>query len=204
MAINSYDARKRLVKVEYAGLVVDIRSWNDLRNVSPTLDYSDWRSVQCTAAVVFTYKGSISEAGALLEENISYCFKHVDISEYRYWNFDHYTRAEIDAPPELLALWERAKAERQRLFELAEAQRAAQREATAAAHRERVEREERNRPVVGKRVRVVRGRKVPVGTIGTIAYIHSSGRVLLKDDSVWQDRSAPGTWVDPNYLEARD
>lgn len=62
---------------------------------------------------------------------------------------------------------------------------------------------ERDRPVKGKKMVVVKGRKVPKGTVGTVAYIHPNGGVLLKDDARWEDRNAPGTWVDARNLEAR-
>jgi hypothetical protein len=47
---------------------------------------------------------------------------------------------------------------------------------------------------------VTRGRKVPLGTIGVIAYI-GEGSVLIKDEAVWQDRNANGTWVYTSNLE---
>lgn len=50
---------------------------------------------------------------------------------------------------------------------------------------------------------VAKGRKVPLGTVGTVAYISSSGSVLLKADSEWQDRKAQGTWVSGANLRAR-
>lgn len=63
---------------------------------------------------------------------------------------------------------------------------------------------ERNRPVVGKKMIVTKGRKVKVGTCGTVAFIHrNTGSILLKDDDKWQDRSANGVWVNPEYLKAR-
>lgn len=61
--------------------------------------------------------------------------------------------------------------------------------------------EERNRPVKGKKMEVFKGRKVPVGTRGTVAFVRD-GSVLLKDDAIWQDRSAPGVWVPVGNLRA--
>lgn len=63
-------------------------------------------------------------------------------------------------------------------------------------------REEMNRPVKGKKMKVVKGRKAPVGTVGVVAYVHSDGRVLLKNESEWQDRKANGVWVAAGNLEA--
>ncbi len=101
-------------------------------------------------------------------------------------------RAQVDASPECIAI----KAEHDR-----------KKEEQRLAHEEqlRLAREEfeRNRPVIGKQMRVARGRKVPVGTLGTVAYVHDSGNVLLKDDASWRDRRASGVWVSPKNLVAR-
>lgn len=59
---------------------------------------------------------------------------------------------------------------------------------------------ERNRPEKGKKMEVYRGRKVPVGTVGVVAYIHANGGVLLKPEHEWQDREANGVWVDARNL----
>jgi hypothetical protein len=54
----------------------------------------------------------------------------------------------------------------------------------------------------GDRVVVARGRKVPIGTIGRIAWIsRNTGGILLKDEDKWQDRATDGVWVDPRNLE---
>ena len=51
-------------------------------------------------------------------------------------------------------------------------------------------------------MKVIRGKKVPVGHVGTVAYVHSNGGVLLKAANEWQNRKANGVWVDKEYLEA--
>jgi len=71
-----------------------------------------------------------------------------------------------------------------------------------AARAKQLADEEKNRPVPGKKMKVIRGRKVPVGHIGTVAYVHSNGGVLLKADHEWRDRKANGVWVDRTYLVA--
>lgn len=101
-------------------------------------------------------------------------------------------RATVDATAECLQI----KAEHDRKI-------AAAREAREAAARQAREEEERNRPVKGKQMVVARGRKVPVGTVGTVAYISGSGSVLLKADNEWQDRKASGVWVAAHNLKAR-
>lgn len=54
--------------------------------------------------------------------------------------------------------------------------------------------------IKGDKVVVTRGRKVPLGTIGVIAYI-GEGSVLIKDEANWQDRNANGTWVYTSNIE---
>ena len=100
--------------------------------------------------------------------------------------------AQVDATPECLA----AKAAHDAKLEAA-------RRARDEADRARRAEEEKNRPVKGKKMVVARGRKVPLGTVGTVAYVSGSGSVLLKADHEWQDRKAQGTWVDARNLKAR-
>jgi len=69
-----------------------------------------------------------------------------------------------------------------------------------AEEKARKEEAERNRPVVGKRMEVFKGRKVPIGTTGTVAYVHINGGVLLKNDNEWQNRKANGVWVNREHL----
>jgi hypothetical protein len=38
---------------EYPGRVIEIRKYTDRRNMSDTLDYTDWRTVECTDALVW-------------------------------------------------------------------------------------------------------------------------------------------------------
>lgn len=60
----------------------------------------------------------------------------------------------------------------------------------------------RNAPAKGKKMVVVSGRKVAKGTVGIVAFVHNNGGALLKDEAVWTDRNAPGTWVDARHLRA--
>lgn len=54
----------------------------------------------------------------------------------------------------------------------------------------------------GDLVVVARGRKVPIGTVGRVAWIsYNTGGILVKEEDKWQDRAADGTWVDPRNLE---
>lgn len=54
----------------------------------------------------------------------------------------------------------------------------------------------------GDSVVVVKGRKVPIGTVGNIAWISvDTGGILVKPADSWQDRAADGIWVNKNNLE---
>lgn len=100
-------------------------------------------------------------------------------------------RAEVDATPGVLAI-------KKSLDLIAEGQK---REWKKKRDEELAE-AEKNRPVKGKKMVVTRGRKVPVGTVGVVAYVHENGNVLLKDPEIWQDRKASGQWVNASYLKA--
>lgn len=54
----------------------------------------------------------------------------------------------------------------------------------------------------GDSVVVVKGRKVPIGTIGCVAWISvDTGGILVKPADSWQDRATNGIWVNQNNLE---
>lgn len=55
----------------------------------------------------------------------------------------------------------------------------------------------------GDRVVVARGRKLPIGTVGRIAYISANGGYLIKpDDDQWNVRMSPAIgWANSNNLE---
>jgi len=54
----------------------------------------------------------------------------------------------------------------------------------------------------GDKVVVARGRKVPIGTLGRVAWIsQNTGGILLKPEDKWQDRTADGVWVNPKNIE---
>lgn len=101
--------------------------------------------------------------------------------------------AQVDATPWALEMWG------VHLTRIKEAQ-----IARDAAERQAREEEARNRAVKGKRMVVFKGRKVPVGTLGTVAYVSDSGRALLKNDEEWEVRTAQGVWVDVRNLRARE
>jgi len=51
----AYDGSGKVtsVEVEYTGRVLKVETYTDRRNHSDTLDYSDWRTTQCTRALVW-------------------------------------------------------------------------------------------------------------------------------------------------------
>ncbi len=61
---------------------------------------------------------------------------------------------------------------------------------------------QRNSFSKGDRVVVVRGRKVPIGTIGRVAWVSANtGGILVKDEDKWQDRHSDGVWINPKNIE---
>ena len=195
------------VKRVYEGRVVAQRAFNAQRNMSDTLDYSDYRHVDCAEALV--YRGRIGKKYSFecqhevdYELELHQRFIWEDCSNHFVWRGAPHRAIEIDQSndPELIedyAAWQQLQVE---LAEKARQQRIIDEE----NKRKRDALNEWNRPVRGKKMRVTRGRKVKVGTIGVVAYVHTNGGVLLKDPASWQDRNAPGTWVNGEYLENAD
>lgn len=214
MAIKATDTRTKEVTTTYEGRVIDVVKYKATRNLSDTLDYSDYQTVECTDALVYfgrnvpaDHKGyfwvgsKIYNAGD--EIPVSERFGTVDCSNHFVWRGSDHRVAEVDADfaanPEMLEDYNAWKAHREAVAQEAAAKRAK----WEAEEKARKAEEERNRPVIGKKMRVFKGRKVPVGFVGTVAYVSGSGGVLLKDDDKWQDRKAQGTWVNANNLQAR-
>lgn len=214
MAIKTTDTRTKEVTTTYEGRVIDVRTYKACRNMSDTLDYSDYRTVECTDALVYfgrrvpaDHKGyfwigsKIYNAGD--EIPVAERFGTVDCSNHFIWRGSDHRVAEVDADfaanPEMAEDYRAWKAHHEELAREAAAKRAAY----EAQEKARKEEEERNRPVVGKKMRVAKGRKLLVGTVGTVAFVSRSGNVLLKDDDKWQDRKANGIWVAARNLRAR-
>lgn len=196
----------------YVGRVVAVEQFYASRNHSDTLDYTDFRTVLCTSALV--YEGREAAAGSwdswrccTRKEpeplDVQDRFRYVDCTNIFAWrgsNLVHCTAdADMDSDPEMaedFAAWVAGQ------VLIAMVNWARQCEATWA-EAARAEEAERNRPVIGKKMVVKSGRKVPVGTEGTVAFINREGSVLLKDDNAWQDRKANGVWVNPQHLAFR-
>lgn len=215
MAIKTVDSRTGETKLEHVGRVLKVHEFMADRDMSDTLDYSDWQNVKCTQALVyfgrtvpadhegyFWLGSKIYHAGE--EIPLMQRFGWVDVSNHFSWRGEPFRTAEPDnhliaLDGALLEDYELYQAESKRLHdEAVESQRLRD-----LAEQARKQEEERNRPVVGKQMVVFKGRKVPVGTIGTVAYIHSNGGVLLKADNEWRNRKADGVWVNPGNLKAR-
>lgn len=185
---------------KHAGRVIGVRTFESRRNMSDTLDYSDWQTVKCVEATV--YLGRTAEDGSELP--IERRFTTVDCSNHFTWRgADHRTPA-VDAFPltrELhedlieLDLYHQRGMER----ELREEQRRKEKRIQAQRKRSR-----RVAPVTfprGTAVRVVKGTNA--GCEGVVAFVSQrSGKALVKPASQWQDRNADGVWASANQLEA--
>lgn len=200
----------KTLAVKHEGCVIETRKFQANRNMSDTLDYSDWRTVECHEALVylgrtrneFSYDlGKHVERPAAVHE----LFGWIDVSNHFAWRGADLMHAEVDAfpfgvvkNPNMLADYEAWKAdcaeqEKKQIAKFA---------AHEAAEQARKAQEGKDRPERGKRMKVVSGRKVPIGHTGTVAYVIKNGNVLLKDDSDWQDRKADGVWVMRRHLRA--
>lgn len=214
MAIKATDIRTGKVTTTYEGRVIEVRTYKATRNLSDTLDYSDYQTVECTDALVYfgrrvpaDHKGYVWLGSKMynpgVEIPVGERFGTVDCSNHFAWRGSDHRVAEVDADfaanPEMLEDYIAWKAHHEELAREAVVKRAAY----EAQEKARKEEEERNRPVVGKKMRVAKGRKVPVGTVGTVAFVSRSGSVLLKADHEWQDRKAQGIWINGRNLKAR-
>ena len=211
------ETREGAVSTTHTGEVVEIRRFKANRNMSDTLDYSDYQVVDCVEALV--YIGRVAKGKMIRKSSVpaweSYPkgyyaegealdpidrFQWVDCSNHFVWRGSDVRTPRVDdvRHPDVVIDY-------CGYLEASEAKRVAD-EATAKvrAAEETAKRaeEERNRPVKGKRMVVFKGRKVPIGTEGTVAYVHDSGRVLLKAHHEWQNRAANGTWVAAANLKA--
>jgi len=192
----------------YPGRVIEVRTFVANRNMSDTLDYSDHQHVKCTEALV--WRGLTDTDGSFMDCNQQVLDFHkqfvwVDCSNHFGWRGCDIRTPEVDAfmddPNTDPMMWvnyiawkSHVKAEAERIE--------AKRNADAEADRVRKQEEIKNRPEVGKQMKVVKGRILPKGTTGTVAFV-SGSRVLLKDDSKWQDRKADGIWIPAASLAAR-
>lgn len=213
MAIEYTNRQTGEVKREFVGRVLKVDHFKATRNVSDTLDYSDYQTVDCTQATVYVGR-RVAEAREHLmwigaqryqpgeEIPLALRFTTVDCSNLFAWRGADLCTATVDADPnedaemaEDLAAYE---AEMVRALEEQELAAAARYAAEKKAHEEA----QKNAPVKGKKMVVYKGRKVPLGTVGIVAYVSGSGSVLLKDEACWQDRKADGVWVNAGNLRA--
>lgn len=209
-----YDANGRYTpsseRVEYAHRVLEVRRFNSVRNMSDTLDYSDYQTVACVEALVYVgrktpkYSFAVEGENPLVDVPVEKRFAWVDCSNHFAWRGQDHRAPHVDtdamSDPELAedyAAWKAALEESARVA-------AEKRAADEAAEKAAATAREANRPVLGKKMEVFKGRKVPVGTVGTVAFISgSTGKVLLKADHEWKNRAANGVWVEPANLRAR-
>lgn len=203
---------KRVITFTHIGRVVDVRTFVATRNHSDTLDYSDFRSTQCTEALVYngrtvpqTDSGFAWIGNAYLKSGepipLESRFGWRDCTNLFCWRGADFLEPTVDANmdtdaemAEDFAWWQG----RQRGLTFKDLEKRA---ADAVRARELEAERERNRPVKGKKMVVARGRKVKPGFEGTVAFV-SGDRVLLKAHDKWQDRKADGVWVSAAYLKA--
>lgn len=210
------------VTVAFAGRVVAIREFKATRNLSDTLDYSDYQTVTVTEALVYLGRTADREMQYRRKSSSGLRSRSHDGPEHFYQPDEQLEPADrfswVDCSN--LFVWRGADKKEPWVdpvlhpdvvidyCEYQEAQAAIAKIETerARAAEERMkaamEEAERNRPVVGKAMRVATGRKVPVGTMGTVAFVRDD-RVLLKPDATWRDRAADGVWVQARHLKAR-
>lgn len=210
MPIVCTNPNNKVTHTEYDGRVIDIRRFQDRRDCSDTLDYTDFRVVDCTEALVYVGRTRVEKqwtaehgevpTGALIDIPIERRFAWVDCSNLFVWRGSDERVPAVDRfallSGELIQDFEDWTTWMKRV----KAENAERVEKDKAADRVRAALAEKNRPVVGKRMKVVKGRKVPIGTAGTVAYVSERGTVLLKDDDKWRDRKAQGTWVNAQNL----
>lgn len=188
-------------RIEHVGRVLEIKVFDQTRNLSDTLDYSDWQTVECTYALV--YRGRRGKNWPEREDRdlaVHERFVWDDCSNLFAWRGEPISTPELDVGPfdrEMIEDYAAYLAYQEDLKARNEADRIAAEE----AKREADARRERDRPVKGKRMRVKSGRKVPVNTVGVVAFVSDNG-VLLKDPARWQDRRSDGVWVNPEHLES--
>jgi hypothetical protein len=206
-------------EVKHLGEVVDIRKFRAMRNWADTLDYTDYRSTDVVEALVYVGRRASSDRFAQQKQEVKTLGlpKHyyaageelLPIDRFEWLDCTslfvdrgvpamHPAVDDIRHPDVVIDYIEFLEATR--VYEAAANEHNMRNARAEAARREE---EERNHPRVGKKMVVASGRKVKPGTQGTVAYVHSSGRVLLKDDDKWQDRKAQGIWVDGRRLKAR-
>ncbi len=191
----------------HVGCVIEIKKRTENRNMSDTLDYSDYQHVECTYALVYLGRKG-SEYDYVLGANRTYDlaigerFKWIDISNHFAWRGMPVRTATVDVDAfedetlsEDYSSWVGHNYGVQ--FRYAE---------DLAAKKVEHDRFEalriHNLPALGKKMIVISGRKVKPGHTGTVAYVRDD-RVLLKGDNEWKDRKANGVWVNARHLENR-
>ena len=204
------------VNTKHAGRVIRVFEYEARRNMSDTLDYSDWRTVDCVEATV--YLGRVREDGT--EIPLEDRFLDIDCSNHFTWRGAEHRTPAVDAIPlspechedqvALRELIDRRQAERMEKHLREEQRRKEERilaqrrkEARQQDRLDRVAREQRLSANIrkGTPMRVVKGKNA--GREGVVAFISNrDGSVLLKDAAVWRNRDADGAWVKPSFLEA--
>lgn len=184
-------------KVEHVGCVLEVKKFIARRNMSDTLDYSDWCDVECTSAYI--YMGH--------DKPVNERFAWMDVSNHFAWRGADVMTAEVDdietEPSRQVQIMDDFREYTQWHEDFARVCR--ERECKERDLREKVEAEKRakreaNAPKVGRKMTMVRGDNK--GYTGVIAYITRNGGCLLKDEANWQDKKAEGKWAPSGWLKS--
>lgn len=191
------------VEVTFAGRVLEVVDFNATRNMSDTLDYTDFRTVPCRNALVYRGRFGRPDAWSMNERDLEVHerFTWVDCSNHFTWRGADLVTAEVDADmsadtemAEDYAAWKAHTELQARIAEVKAKVRKIE-EAKRAAELER------NRPVRGKSmiVSVRSGKnKAHNGKVGVVFWVRED-RVGL---DVTGEKDAKGYAKDPVWVNA--
>jgi hypothetical protein len=182
------DQGNRVVETLYEGRVVRVHKFVADRNHSDTLDYTDFRSTDCTEALVYigrTWKGQwgydpecacpVQHRFQMVDCTNLFCdrgapFREPTVDPEETWS------TEMCADYREWQEWQAVESDRQQ-------EQAGLRQADAMLRE--MDRKQKE-PAKGRRLRVVKGRKVPIGTEGLCIWLGDGAygtRVGIKDDA---------------------
>lgn len=213
----------KTVTTKYVGRVLEVVETVERRNMSDTLDYTDFRDVNCVRALVWlgerghrpmnygrAYVNDLVEFGKEVVDLLPHeQFAWIDCSNHFAWRGADFLVPTVDSvtdPTTEPLMWVNyiawqgfRKAEAIRASEV-EAKHAAEAAAAKAKVDAEIARKAALQPKLGDKCKVVSGRKVPKGTMGIVAYMNDHS-VLIKAEHEWRNRQANGTWVSKNHVE---
>lgn len=106
MGITFTNSRKTETSVEYAGRVLKTRSYTARRNMSDTLDYSDYQDVTVHEALVWLGESYTDKwTGKLIRPTVAEQFKWIDVSNHFSWRDGVRVTALVDAVTPVDPTW---------------------------------------------------------------------------------------------------